>query len=92
MRLALVAVAAVHRPQCSRRFRGCEDGRHGRHATGEGPVGPGVLRGARPKRRQHPKALAEYGIGESRYTSEEEMFDLVHAMRTRVITDPAFGG
>jgi fructose-bisphosphate aldolase, class I len=39
-----------------------------------------------------PKALAEYGIDESRYTSEAEMFDLVHAMRTRVITDPAFGG
>ena len=39
-----------------------------------------------------PKALAEYGIDESRYASEEEMFDLVHAMRTRVITDPAFDG
>jgi fructose-bisphosphate aldolase, class I len=39
-----------------------------------------------------PKALAEYGIDESRYSSGEEMFDLVHAMRTRVITDPAFGG
>jgi fructose-bisphosphate aldolase, class I len=39
-----------------------------------------------------PKALAEYGIDESRYSSEEEMFDLVHVMRTRVITDPAFGG
>jgi fructose-bisphosphate aldolase class I len=39
-----------------------------------------------------PKALADYGIGESRYTSEEEMFDLVHAMRTRVITDPSFDG
>src|SRR5215472_8509138 len=39
-----------------------------------------------------PKALADYGIDESRYASEEEMFDLVHAMRTRVITDPAFDG
>jgi len=39
-----------------------------------------------------PKALAEYGIDESRYNSEEEMFNLVHAMRTRVITDPAFDG
>ena len=39
-----------------------------------------------------PKALAEYGIGENRYTSTAEMFDLVHAMRTRVITDPAFDG
>jgi len=39
-----------------------------------------------------PKALAEYGIDQSRYSSEKEMFDLVHAMRTRVITDPAFDG
>jgi fructose-bisphosphate aldolase class I len=39
-----------------------------------------------------PKALAEYGIAESRYSSEDEMFDLVHAMRTRVITSPAFDG
>jgi fructose-bisphosphate aldolase, class I len=39
-----------------------------------------------------PKALAEYGIDGTRYASGEEMFDLVHAMRTRVITDPAFDG
>jgi fructose-bisphosphate aldolase class I len=39
-----------------------------------------------------PKALADYGIPQSRYGSEEEMFDLVHEMRTRVITSPAFGG
>lgn len=39
-----------------------------------------------------PKALAEYGIGQDRYSSEAEMFDLVHAMRTRVVTSPAFDG
>lgn len=39
-----------------------------------------------------PKALAEYGTDESRYSSEEEMFDLVHQMRTRVVTSPAFDG
>ena len=39
-----------------------------------------------------PKALAEYGIGEDRYHDDDEMFDLVHAMRTRIITDPAFDG
>jgi fructose-bisphosphate aldolase, class I len=39
-----------------------------------------------------PKALADYGIDETRYSSADEMFDLVHAMRTRVITDPAFDG
>ena len=39
-----------------------------------------------------PKALAEYGIGRDRYGTDEEMFDLVHAMRTRVMTSPAFDG
>lgn len=39
-----------------------------------------------------PKALGEYGIAEDRYHSDEEMFDLVHAMRTRIMTSPAFTG
>src|SRR6478752_4413590 len=39
-----------------------------------------------------PKALADYGIDADRYSTDDEMFDLVHAMRTRVITDPAFDG
>jgi fructose-bisphosphate aldolase, class I len=39
-----------------------------------------------------PKALKLYGIDESEYSSEAEMFDLVHAMRTRIMTSPAFGG
>ena len=39
-----------------------------------------------------PKALAEYGVDDSRYDTEAEMFDLVHEMRTRVITNPAFDG
>lgn len=37
-----------------------------------------------------PKALAGYGIEQGAWHSEAEMFDLVHQMRTRVITDPAF--
>lgn len=37
-----------------------------------------------------PKALAAYGISEEAYSNEEEMFDLVHQMRTRIITSPAF--
>jgi len=39
-----------------------------------------------------PKALADYGVEASRYSSDAEMFDLVHEMRTRVITNPAFDG
>mgnify|MGYP000952675320 CR=1 FL=1 len=37
-----------------------------------------------------PKALLQYGITEDRYSDDEEMFALVHAMRTRIITSPAF--
>ena len=37
-----------------------------------------------------PKALAEYGVPEDSYSGEDEMFDLVHQMRTRIITSPAF--
>jgi fructose-bisphosphate aldolase class I len=39
-----------------------------------------------------PKALALYGVPESAYSSEEEMFDQVHAMRSRIMTSPAFTG
>lgn len=37
-----------------------------------------------------PKALRNYGIEESDYDSEEEMFDLVHQMRSRIIASPSF--
>lgn len=39
-----------------------------------------------------PKALKLYGVDESEYKSDAEMFDLVHAMRTRIIKSPAFTG
>jgi fructose-bisphosphate aldolase class I len=37
-----------------------------------------------------PKALRLYGIPEDSWSSEAEMFDLVHAMRTRIMTSPVF--
>ncbi len=39
-----------------------------------------------------PKALKLYGISEDAYSNDEEMFNLVHEMRTRIITSPAFDG
>jgi len=39
-----------------------------------------------------PKALKLYGVDESAYSNEAQMFDLVHAMRTRIVTSPAFTG
>lgn len=37
-----------------------------------------------------PKALAQYGVSEDSYSNEKEMYDLIHEMRTRVMTAPAF--
>lgn len=37
-----------------------------------------------------PKALAAYGVAADSYQGEDEMFNLVHQMRTRIITSPAF--
>ena len=39
-----------------------------------------------------PKALRLYGIDEDAYSNEDQMFDLVHAMRSRIVESPSFGG
>ena len=39
-----------------------------------------------------PKALKLYGLDESSYSNEAEMFDRIHEMRSRLITSPAFNG
>lgn len=39
-----------------------------------------------------PKALMLYGVEESEYSGEEEMFDVMHAMRSRMVQSPAFTG
>ena len=39
-----------------------------------------------------PKALKLYGVDETDYTNEDEMFDVIHAMRSRMVMSPAFTG
>ena len=39
-----------------------------------------------------PKALKLYGVGEDAWKDEKGMYDVVHAMRTRIVTSPAFSG
>lgn len=39
-----------------------------------------------------PKALSQYGVPESAYSSKDEMFDLVHRMRSRIISNSVFNG
>ena len=39
-----------------------------------------------------PKALRLYGVEETEYAGDEEMFDRVHDMRTRIVTSPSFNG
>ena len=38
-----------------------------------------------------PKALAGYGVAEDAWSSDEQMYDLIHQMRSRIITSPSFG-
>ena len=39
-----------------------------------------------------PKALANYGVSADAFSNDDEMFNLVHEMRTRIMTSPAFNG
>ena len=39
-----------------------------------------------------PKALRLYGVDESAYSGDDEMFSIIHGMRTRIVTSPSFDG
>ncbi len=53
---------------------------------------PGFLAALDQSGGSTPKALVAYGIKENAWSNEEQMFDLVHQMRSRVITSPSFNG
>lgn len=53
---------------------------------------PGFLAALDQSGGSTPKALASYGVAEDEYSTEEEMYAQVHAMRTRIITAPGFTG
>jgi len=54
--------------------------------------GPGFIAALDQSGGSTPKALKAYGIDEDAWSNEEEMFDRVHEMRTRIITSPSFTG
>ncbi|HUE36478.1 MAG TPA: fructose bisphosphate aldolase [Candidatus Acidoferrum sp.] len=53
---------------------------------------PGFLAALDQSGGSTPKALIAYGLKENAWSNEEQMFGLVHQMRTRVITSPSFNG
>jgi fructose-bisphosphate aldolase class I len=53
---------------------------------------PGFLAALDQSGGSTPKALAAYGIKEESWSDEDEMFAIVHRMRTRIITSPSFNG
>src|SRR2546430_10272527 len=55
-------------------------------------TGPGFIAALDQSGGSTPKALSLYGIQENTWSSDEEMFAIVHQMRTRIITSPAFNG
>jgi fructose-bisphosphate aldolase class I len=55
-------------------------------------IGPGFIAALDQSGGSTPKALRLYGVQENTWSSDEEMFAIVHQMRTRIITSPAFNG
>jgi len=55
-------------------------------------TGPGFIAALDQSGGSTPKALRLYGIQENTWSSDEEMFAIVHEMRTRIITSPSFNG
>jgi fructose-bisphosphate aldolase class I len=54
--------------------------------------GPGFIAALDQSGGSTPKALKLYGIDQDRYSDDDEMFALMHAMRSRIITNPSFSG
>ncbi len=54
--------------------------------------GPGFIAALDQSGGSTPKALRLYGVEESAYSSEDEMYDLIHAMRSRIAQAPEFTG
>ncbi|MEL6168208.1 MAG: fructose bisphosphate aldolase [Pseudomonadota bacterium] len=54
--------------------------------------GPGFIAALDQSGGSTPKALQLYGVNEDAWSSDTEMFDLIHAMRTRIATAPSFTG
>jgi fructose-bisphosphate aldolase class I len=59
--------------------------------TGKMRAGDGFIAALDQSGGSTPKALKGYGIEEGAWSSDEEMFDLIHQMRSRIITAPCFG-
>jgi fructose-bisphosphate aldolase class I len=55
-------------------------------------TGPGFIAALDQSGGSTPKALRLYGIEENKWSNDEEMFGIVHQMRTRIITSPSFNG
>jgi fructose-bisphosphate aldolase, class I len=55
-------------------------------------TGPGFIAALDQSGGSTPKALRLYGIPENSWSSDEEMFTIVHQMRTRIVTSPGFNG
>jgi fructose-bisphosphate aldolase, class I len=54
--------------------------------------GPGFIAALDQSGGSTPKALKNYGIGEDEYSDDDEMFAIMHAMRSRIIQSPSFDG
>ena len=79
----------VSSPRGGLRRRGMTDSQEQLHKM---KAAPGFIAALDQSGGSTPHALLEYGITEDAWSNDEEMFALVHQMRTRIITSPCFTG
>ncbi len=75
-------------PTTAARRRDCSE----RRATQRDGVGRGFIAALDQSGGSTPKALKLYGIPEDAYGNDEQMFDLIHQMRERLMSSPSFTG
>jgi len=65
---------------------------HFEHQKAKFRTQPGFIAALDQSGGSTPKALKLYGVSETQYSGDVQMMDLIHAMRSRIITSPAFNG
>src|ERR1700759_5113890 len=70
----------------------CQDRRMNQEQRTKIATGHGFLAALDQSGGSTPKALEHYGVPDSAYSTEEEMFDLMHEFRARIIASPEFTG
>jgi fructose-bisphosphate aldolase, class I len=85
-------MSSVRKPPVSARMNGFEDQLRRGEQLRKMQTHPGFLAALDQSGGSTPHALRAYGIAENAWSNDQEMFAIVHQMRTRIMTSPVFTG